>query len=143
MITCSICGNTSARITSLYIEGAMKDICASCMGISEAKGTKTSGILTRGAFRIRTQAVAGEGDTIPSHMYDKASKKVVPNPDFANRFNANADQYFSEKEAVANGMPKLADHIRKIKRAKVKKKIDSAIQYEGTTKQAMAKQLGL
>jgi len=54
--------------------------------MSEAGGVNTDGILTRQSFRIRSESIKHEKDFIPPHTYDKGSKKIIKNPDFAKAY---------------------------------------------------------
>lgn len=143
MITCSQCGKPSARIKSFLQNGEMVDVCAQCLGIAESGGAKTKGILTRNSLRVRSESVKYEGDLQTSHMYDKMSRRMVPNPDFADRFTANSDQFYSEGEAKKAGLPKLAEHITESKRSKVehKAKQRQKVQFEGDTMKGVTKQM--
>jgi TPP-dependent indolepyruvate ferredoxin oxidoreductase alpha subunit len=68
---------------------------------------------------------------------------MVPNPDFANRFTNNAEQFYSEKEATKQGMPKLAEHITTLKKNKIehKKKERAKALFEGNQTAGVKKQL--
>lgn len=117
----------------------MIERCSDCLGVSEAGGAKIDGILTRNSFRVRTESVKYEGDTLPPHVYNKMTRKLEPNPEFIKQFGAHSDQFIEEGEAVKAGMPKLAEHYKEVKKSKRQLKEQQAkqIQHEGSIEDGM------
>lgn len=92
-----VCPNCNAPTSRLIIDEHGK-ACARCRGMSEAGGASTTNVLTRSSSRVRDQQRQHEGDTILPHSYDKASKKVIPNPDFVKAYPEQLPTYFSQSE---------------------------------------------
>lgn len=100
---CPNCKAISGRII-ITKDGAY---CSECTEISETGGAKVSGILTRQASRIRHQQEYHRADVVSPHKYDKASGKVVANPDFVRLYPEHTSKYYSEAEANQAGSKKL------------------------------------
>lgn len=143
---CQNCGRPAGRVVATFdASGSVVERCAQCLGLSEAGGSRTTGALTRSSLRVRTQAVRDEGDMLPAHRWDKASRKLVPNTDLLDRYASNADQFYTETEAVKAGLPKLADHIaaRKVQKRASKAAHASGVEFAGSTESGMKRTLGL
>lgn len=136
---CRTCGSDSSRVVSRGGE----DSCPSCSGISEAGGARTSGILTRNSLRVRTESVRSEGDTLPAHRYDRASRKWVPSEDFLRLHPGSASNVLTEGEARKAGLPGLAAEITRQKAEKRKAKADhrSGTETAGDTAKAVRRRV--
>lgn len=100
-----ICPNCNKPASRIIINRHGK-ACASCRGLSQNGGAKLDGILTRNSDRIRTQQQQHEGDLILPHSFDKLTGKVVPNPDFVNKYPDKLPTYFTQKELEKAGYSK-------------------------------------
>lgn len=89
---CDTCQNESRFIK--VVDGV--EHCPNCAGFSEAGGTRVDGVITRGSFRVRSENIKFEKDFILPHKYDKASKKIVENPDFAKAYPNKAKELFKK-----------------------------------------------
>lgn len=112
-----ICPNCQQPTNRMVIRAGFKG-CAECWGMGATGGTKTDGILTRNSDRIRQQQLQYEGDTIPPHSFDKGSRKVVPNPDFVDRYPEQVSNYFTEGEIRKAGYSKADKLFNKQKATK-------------------------
>lgn len=132
---CPNCQQPTGRIKAfLNEEGEMVEFCSACLGISEVGGTRVDGLLTRNSLRIRSMATKFEGDTIPPHTFNKSSRKMEPNPEFIKQFGKTAEQFYSESEVTKAGMPKLAEHYRKVRKNKAG---DKKVTFEGNAKKGI------
>ncbi len=119
-MTCPTCREPTNRL----IFDAAGTACANCRGLSEAGGVRISGLLTRSSDRVREQQRRFEGDTITAHIYDFASKKMIPNPDFIKRYPDRLDNFFKQPELEQAGYTKV-DSFYKAK-AEDKAKVEAA-----------------
>lgn len=71
-------------------------ICHNCAGMTI--GGDTTKIITRTAERVRKQQEIHKGDFVPPHVYDKSSKKMIPNTDFMRLYPNQAPQYYNSDE---------------------------------------------
>ena len=97
---------TSRMIIDTAPDGTRRKVCAEHRGMSEAKGTNVSNILTRNSDRIRQQQLRYEGDMILPHTYDKLTNKFIPNPDFVDRYPDKLLTYFTPEELKSHGYDK-------------------------------------
>jgi len=125
---CSGCGKTSSHIKVLPNGD---EVCPHCSSMSEAGGTKISGLLTRNSFRVRSESVKHEGDFIQPHAYDKNKRKLCLNEDFVKKYPDKVKEYFSEEEVSNAGYCKLSNHMKKQKEAEIKHKNDQRIKFAG------------
>src|SRR3990167_6625284 len=102
---CQNCHKTTTHI-KLFSDGS--EACNFCLDIPEVSGPKTDNILTRNSFRVRTEAVKYEGDTILPHAHDKTKRNLGINQEFIKMFPDKAKDFFTPEEMSAAGMPKLA-----------------------------------
>lgn len=123
---CPACNKPAARM----IYRARRMACANCWGVSEAAGAQVDGANTRNSFRIREQQRRFEADMIPPHTYDKASKKVIPNPDFIKLYPDKIDNYFEQTELEQAGYDKIGHAFQNIASQKQKAQHDAS---EGVT----------
>ena len=135
-MTCQNCHRAS-RYIKILSNG--QEVCHHCGGFSEAGGTKTAGLLTRSAFRIRTEARKYEGDTIPPFTYNKSRRKIDVSQEFVNLYPHKAKDYFSDSEMKQSGNPDLVGYSNQIKTAEKKNKQDQAksVKFTGSQKKAM------
>jgi hypothetical protein len=98
-----ICGNCGKQSSRIKILSDGTEYCSHCGGFSEAGGPRVDGVLTRNRFSIKSDMDKHAVDTIPPHIYDKASKKPVLNPDFARNYPEKLGDYFSPKEIKKAG----------------------------------------
>lgn len=103
---CPNCNKPTPRLIIQYIKGKKVCACAACRGLSENGGARVSGILTRNSDRIRAQQHDHEGDIILPHIFDKSQGKVIPNPDFVDRYAEQLPTYFTEQELNDAGYSK-------------------------------------
>lgn len=129
-----ICQNCHCQSSNIkYIPG-VGERCHNCGGFSEAGGTRSTGLTTRQSFRIRSEQAQFQGDMTPPHVYDKHSKKLVPNPDFVSQFPDRVGDFHSNEELTKAHMPKLAEHSEKIRRTKKthKAKLKASVEHAGS-----------
>ena len=100
---CKTCNTKSNRIK--VING--QDYCGYCSSISETGGAKIDGSITRNSFRIREQQRAMSSDMEPPHIYDKASRKPIANPNFIRNFPNEAKKTFTKEELKKANAEKL------------------------------------
>lgn len=137
-MVCNNCKQTSNHIKA-YADGS--ESCHLCGQFSEAGGVRTSGLLTRQSFRVRSEQARFAADTLPPHKFDKASGKVVPSDDFIKKYPDQAKNYFDNADMKKAGVPKLAEHSDKL-RAKEqahKEALRKTREYAGSQKKAMEK----
>lgn len=120
-MTCPNCNKPTSRM--IYRAGSKA--CASCWGLSEAAGVKLDGVLTRNSMRIREQQRRFEADIITPHVYDKTTKKMVPNPDFVNIHTDKLGNFFKEKELVEAGYTKIGHALQHVEKQKQKERKDA------------------
>lgn len=102
-MVCPNCKTEAARIV-IRVSGSH---CPNCSNIAETAGASVSGIITRTSSRVRNQQEKHRGDVVIPHTYDKASGKIVPNPDFVKLYPEQTAQYFDEQEVKSSGNKKL------------------------------------
>lgn len=112
-MTCPNCKKPCHRLIYTYRGGRRTAGCAKCRGLSENGGARIDGALTRTSSRIREGQHDHEGDLIVPHTYDKASGKVVPNPDFVDRYADQLPTYFTQEELEKAGMSKASKIFEK------------------------------
>lgn len=100
---CPNCQQPSNRL--IYESNIMA--CAACRGLSEAGGLRIDGTLTRNSFRVREQQRRFEADIITPHIYDKISKRMVPNPDFIKQHPTKIGNFFKQAELEQAGYMKI------------------------------------
>lgn len=100
--------------------------CASCWGLSEAGGFKTDGVTTRNSFRIREQQRRYEADIITPHIYDKTTKRMIPNPDFVNIHTDKLGNFFKQTELEQAGYTKIGHAYKHVAEQKQKERDEAA-----------------
>lgn len=139
-MTCSNCG-----LRAHYIQQTEDgERCENCGGFSVSQGSHVSGILTRNSYRVRRQQSRHEGDMVQPHVWDKASRKHVINPDFIKLYPDKAKDIYREPEMVQSGYTKLPEHSRKLK-ANNKARADkfkSDVEFHGKTEDGAKRLLG-
>jgi len=127
---CANCGSNSSHIKA---DAAGNERCHVCGGFTESGGPMIDGILTRSAFRIRSENLKFEGDLLPPHVYNKTRKKLDINPDFLKKYPEQAHQYYDPAEIKQMGYDKLnrAIKTKKQKEVKIKEKIESGDEFHG------------
>ncbi|MEM3145430.1 MAG: hypothetical protein QW332_05535 [Thermoproteota archaeon] len=138
-----ICENCSKRSAYLKLLKGGLFYCHLCLGVSEASGRPTDGILTRQAFRIRSQSYKHEADMIPPYFYNKVNKKLDLRPDFVKLYPDKVKDYFTEEEIAKAGYPKLAEKAKadRQKEKQHKEFLRKSVKFEGKQKEAMRKVL--
>jgi len=121
-MTCPNCSKPTSRL--IYRKSGTA--CAPCWGLSEAGGIKTDGVTTRNSFRIREQQRRFEADIITPHVYDKVTKKMVPNPDFVNIHTDKVGNFFKQNELEQAGYTKIGHAYEHIAAQKQKEQNDAA-----------------
>jgi len=101
---CNTC-KSEVSFIKRYADGT--EICENCGGYSRASGARTNSILTRHSTRIRSDQAKHESDMTVPHTYDKASRKVKPNPDFLKQYPDKAREYFNNQELKKAGYGNL------------------------------------
>lgn len=100
---CPNCGSKSARL----IITAAGTSCSECGGYNETGGARASGILTRNSDRLRRDGDRHKADVVIPHTLDKASGKLVPNPEFVKLYPEKTSTFYSEEEVKASGDKRL------------------------------------
>jgi hypothetical protein len=138
---CQNCGDNSSRIIQLA-DGTER--CHHCGDFSEAAGPRTTGLLTRNSFRIRSEAVKNEGDTIQPFIYNKTERKMDMNPDFIKLYPDQAKDFYLPEETDKKGLKKLTAHSKALKaQAKEhKEKLATSVEFEGDAKAGIKKIVG-
>lgn len=116
VMTCPQCQQPTSRL----VITANLTACARCLGLSESGGPALDGTLTRNSQRVREQQREHEGDMILPHAYDKASKKVVANPDFLQLYPDKMSEYFSQTELEQQGYTKVGEAFERVEAGKAK-----------------------
>lgn len=109
-----ICQNCHSESSNIKYFPGVGERCHKCGHFSEASGTKTTGLLTRQSFRVRSEQPQHTADMLPPHVYDKVKRKFVPNPDFIANHADRAKNFMSSDEMKQARMPKLAEHSEKL-----------------------------
>ncbi len=120
-----ICPNCN-QPTNRMIYRAGGKACAVCWGLSEAGGVKLDGSLTRNSYRIREQQRRFEADIITPHIYDKTTKKMVPNPDFINIHTEKVGNFFKQGELEQAGYTKIGHVYKHVAETKQREQNDAA-----------------
>lgn len=102
-MTCRNCNKQARRIK--VIDGI--DHCAECSYMQETGGSKVDGSITRNSFRVREQQKQYAGDIQPPYIYDKATRKPKPNPDFIRLYTDRVDKTYTADELKSVGITKL------------------------------------
>ena len=133
------CQNCHARSYYIKVLANGEERCPRCGGFSEASGVKTSGLLTRSSFRVRTEAVKYEGDTITPFVYNHAEKKMDLNQEFVKLYPNQAKDYYTDVEMRKAHLPKLAERAQNIRTAEKKHKEDlrGSVEFVGDQQKAM------
>lgn len=133
-MTCGNCGNQSFHV-KITLDG---ERCHNCGEFAEASGAHTDGAATRNSFRLRSQQGRHEGDLIPAHIYDPATRSAKPNPDFIRRHPQTAHLNYTPEELEKAGMPALA---KKVKQRRTTGRLlpPEDVQFKGNTKEGIKK----
>lgn len=103
--------------------------CHVCLGASV--GGNVSRLITRTSERVRKQHEIHKGDYLPPHVWDPASKKMIPNLEFMRLYPKQAGQYYDESEKqklkMKDDVPHNTQQPKTKYSDKVKKKIDKTI----------------
>jgi len=137
---CKGCGQNSFHIKVFFDKNGKKtEVCNNCARLGS--GPKIDGILTRNSFRIRRQQEKYAPDFVQPHVYDRHRRKLVFNKEFAKLYPDKVGDYFSEKELIKEGLPRLAQASAKLKRDKalIKQRQRDMVQYSGSDKTAFKK----
>jgi hypothetical protein len=118
---CKNCGSITTRIKS-YANGSER--CHKCGGFSPAGGPKVDGSLTRASFRVRTDAVKFQGDTLPAHQFNKMTKRWEVNPEFVKLNPDKAPDYYTAQEMKEANVPKLKEHKEKLNAKAEQEKVE-------------------
>ena len=102
-MTCLNCKQESTRV----VIRSSGSYCSKCSSISEMAGATLSGIVTQSSYRIRNQQEKHRGDVVIPHSYDKASGKMIPNPEFVKLYPEQTSQFFDESDIKQTGDKKL------------------------------------
>lgn len=137
---CATCLKQSSHI-KLLSNG--QEICSNCADFPEVSGPKTDNILTRNSFRIRTQAVKHEGDTILPHAHDKSKHGLGINQEFIKMYPDRAKDYFTPEEMTKANMPKLAKKAENDRQKEInhKQKMLNGVEHTGDPKKAIERAL--
>ena len=137
---CKNCLTQSSHI-KLFSDGS--EICSTCADFPEVSGPKTDNILTRNSFRVRTEAVKFEGDTILPHAHDKSKRNLGINQEFIKMYPERAKDFFTPEEMSAAGMPKLAKKAQADRQKEIKHKEDmiASVEHTGDPKKAIERVL--
>lgn len=106
---CPNCGSKTGRL----IIKASGTRCHACGGVNETGGARVSGILTRNSERLRHDGEHHKADVVIPHILDKASGKVVPNPEFVKLYPEKTSTFYSEEDVKASGDKRLSDLWKK------------------------------
>lgn len=135
------CGHCQARSVHIKLLSDGSEICDNCADFPAVSGPKTDNILTRNSFRVRTEAIKYEGDTIVPTTYNRTTRKLDINPEFAKLYPSRVMDYFTADEIDKANMPKLSKKIQKDKQQakEQKEKFINSLDHEGTTQSGMEK----
>ena len=138
-----ICSTCHKRTSHIKIFSDGREGCNFCLDIPEVSGPKTDNILTRNSFRIRTQAVKYEGDTILPHAHDKSKHGLGINQEFIKMYPDRAKDYFTPEEMTKANMPKLAKKSENDRRKEIahKQRILNSVEHVGDPKKAIERVL--
>jgi hypothetical protein len=79
--------------------------------MSVTGGAKVDGSITRNSFRVREQQKQMQEDMQPAYVYDKTTRKVVPNKQFIQSFPNEVDKTFTTNELKSVGVTKLKGKV--------------------------------
>lgn len=103
--------------------------CHVCLGASV--GGSVTRLITRTSDRVRKQQELHKGDYLPPHVWDPASKKMIPNLEFVRLYPKQAGQYYDESEKqklkMKDNTPENTLQPKTKYSDKVKKKIEKTI----------------
>lgn len=135
---CSNCNSDSPRVR--YFPG-VGERCPNCSEMSAIGKHRTDGITTRASFRVRTDAVKFEGDTIAPQAYDKVRRKVGPNPEFVRRYPNKVKEYFSNEQLQEANMPGVAKHMDRLRTEEKghKETLRKTTEFQGDEKRGVEK----
>ncbi len=137
---CNFCKTNSSHI-KLFSDRT--EICSNCADFPEVSGPRTDNILTRNSFRVRTQSVKYEGDTILPHAHDKNKHGLGINQEFIKLYPDRAKDYFTPEELAAANMPKLAKKGQADRQKEIKHKQDmiASVEHVGDPTKAIERVL--
>lgn len=116
--------------------------CENCGGFSATSGARVDNAAGRNSFRIRSEQAKHEGDMMPPHIYNPATRRAEPNPEFIKRFPDTAHYHYSPQELEKAGMKKMAAKVKEGLKVVSTKGPEQNVKFSGSKKKAMAKVLG-
>ncbi len=139
-----ICQNCQHESSNIKYFPGVGERCHHCGGFSEASGTKTTGLLTRQSFRVRSEQPQYAADMLPPHVYDKVQRKFIPNPDFISNHADRVKNFIPNEELRAARMPKLADHSDKLTQeaADHKAALRASVEHAGNAEDGVKRVVG-
>lgn len=134
---CQTCHEQSGRI--IVLNGVER--CHNCAGFSEAGGTRTTGLITRNSFRVRSQATKYEKDTVAPHIYNKSTRRFEINPDFVKLYPEQTTDFTDAKEIRQSGLHKLSrlKKAKEVKKQLHEQRLAKAVEFHGDTTKAVRK----
>lgn len=103
-----ICGGCGAEVSHIVVNKG-KERCHKCSRMSENRFTED--IMTRN--RVRMESLKFEKDLLTPQVYDKATKKIVPNEEFLKANGARSKNFFKKEDLDRLGYNKLSQKIDK------------------------------
>lgn len=104
---CRSCSHNSRRI--MVVNGI--DRCPNCALMTDTGGASVDGSITRNSHRVRIQQREMAEDMQPAYVYDKTTRKVVPNKQFIQSFPNEVNKTFTNDELKSVGITKLKGRV--------------------------------